>query len=274
MRMESVVYKNLKNNLVSTLTALALAAVPTVAFVTFDPGFAYAKNGNGGGNSGNAGGNNGNGNGNGNGGGNGKSAGASSKANAPASVSSKNVKAQLKGLNSLKRNINGLMNSSDPKMAPFKEFIVATANLQELEQVLQEASKTYADARAEFLALGIGSDPSAAKSGLESEISALADAEPAADDPAHATWEAEMAALESSLQTVDNLYSTWADLKEAETAVLDATPGTTDDDLTAAIIAAAQASGQAGFTADMITPELKEWISRQLYGAVSAYSSL
>ena len=108
-----------------TLKLVLITAILWVGFATtsgtfglphFGPDSAFAgKNGNG----------NGNGNGNSGGSGLGRSndnRGKSSPAKAD-KQKNRNLSAELKGLNSLNRNINGLVNSSDPKMDGFRNLV-------------------------------------------------------------------------------------------------------------------------------------------------------
>jgi len=60
------------------------------------------------------------------------------------------LKAELAGLNSLKRNINGLMNSSDPRMDGIREFVVASVALSAAEDEAEAAKKAYLDAQGEY----------------------------------------------------------------------------------------------------------------------------
>ncbi|MDX1782025.1 MAG: hypothetical protein R3256_11975 [Thalassovita sp.] len=217
------------------------------------------------------------------------------KASAPqAAPKPKNLHAQLKGLNSLKRNINGLMNSSDPKMAGFRDFVIAAALLEQKKAAAADAQTAYDAALAAYAEMatqnGYDADPVNALTALNDQMTALTGAEPAADDPAyadaaaydaaHAEWEAQVTALQGQIETVNgaitSINTTYGALAGAEVAVETATAGTTEDDLTAAIVAGMQASGQSGFTADDITPEMMEWISTQLgvddaEGAIDAY---
>jgi hypothetical protein len=62
----------------------------------------------------------------------------------------RNLKAELAGLNSLKRNINGLMNSSDPRMDGIREFIVASVALSAAEDEAEAAKKAFLDAQGEY----------------------------------------------------------------------------------------------------------------------------
>lgn len=138
--------------------------------------------GNSGGDHGNSGGNGGGGSDNGNGGGSdngnsrasrsettsagtdqggkGQSRGKKSATEAVASVESdtprertRNLKAELGGLNSLKRNINGMMNSSDPRMDGIRAFIVASVALEDAEAEAKAANMAFLDARSDYLGL-------------------------------------------------------------------------------------------------------------------------
>ena len=104
-----------------TVKLVLITAILWVGFATtsgtfglphFGPDSAFAgKNGNGNGNSGGSGSGKSNDN-------RGKSA--SAKAD---KENHRNLSAELKGLNSLNRNINGLVNSSDPKMDGFRALL-------------------------------------------------------------------------------------------------------------------------------------------------------
>lgn len=61
--------------------------------------------------------------------------------------STKNVHAQLGGLNSLKRNINGLMNSADPRMEAVRSFVQASAQLVATQAELSNARGDLGSAR-------------------------------------------------------------------------------------------------------------------------------
>lgn len=52
----------------------------------------------------------------------------------------RNIHALLGGLNSLQRNVNGLMNSADPRMDQFRSFVEANANLELALAALEEAT--------------------------------------------------------------------------------------------------------------------------------------
>ena len=113
----------------------------------------------------------------------------SAKPNAPA-PKPKNIHAQLKGLNSLKRNINGMMNSADPRMAQLRAYITANgdvkatgAALAAAEQNVTDTQKALDDLNAQRTALLAESPPPA---DLDAQLAVLdakiADATKARDD--------------------------------------------------------------------------------------------
>ena len=71
-----------------------------------------------------------------------KSAAAKSKG-AEKSAGKRSVNADLKGVNSLNRSLNGLMNSKDRKMDGFRAFVVASADYEEAKQELEDAQEAY-----------------------------------------------------------------------------------------------------------------------------------
>lgn len=152
----------------------------------------------------------------------------------------------LKGLNSLKRNINGLMNSSDPKMAGFQSYLLASAALAEFEELLATAQGEYDAAETAYLELGLDTATEAAahKTAMEAELAGL--------DPESE----EYAALSSKIATVQTYITESVDLSDAKAAVETATEGTTEEDMLQAFVDAMHASGQTDFTLDDITDEM------------------
>lgn len=184
-------------------------------------------------------GNNGNGNGNGRSGERGNSANAhgnrghtasvETQALAPGQTKERNIHALLGGLNSLQRNVNGLMNSSDPRMDQFRSFVEANANLELALAALEEATTALETADGAYqsyvgeLLVANGLDP-AAFAGLDvptlqaryDEIAAL---EPLEGDPLYD----EMLALDAVLVEV-GASQQLADLQSAQ-SIFDAAAG-------------------------------------------------
>ena len=164
---------------------------------------------------------------------------------------------QMKGLNSLKRNINGLMNSSDPKVAGFRSYLLANEALAGYEDLLAIAQGEYDTALADYEALGLTGDAEADLAGLNDALTNLA-----APDPETATQEeidaynAQVAALTQSISTVETYLTESTELGDATQAVADATAGTTQEDLLQAYVEAMHASGQTDFTVDDITDDM------------------
>ena len=59
------------------------------------------------------------------------------------SADKRSVNADLKGMNSLNRSLNGLMNSSDPKMAGVRAFVLASADYEAALDALEAAKEAY-----------------------------------------------------------------------------------------------------------------------------------
>ena len=289
-------------------TALALVAAPMLLNQTgFSDIAAYAKdgNGNGGGNSdgggsdngggnsdhGNSGGSESNSGGNGNGGngngGNGNGGGKEKKVATTEEVTSstetgkasktKNLNAQLAGLNSLNRNINGLMNSSDPRMEQIREFIEAGAALEAAQDELAAAEQTLAGLQAAF-------DEYFATAVSTADLTAY-DGATVYDDPTLATLTHRLEDLDASiladpttLEAMDEQEALAAvndqqgvvdglaeDVAELETA-------TGEDALKDALIAAANKNRVAAAGEDAyLTPEIMDWATARLDSLTEAY---
>lgn len=182
-----------------------------------------------------------------------------------ASSDGKNLNAQLAGLNSLKRNINGLMKSSDPRMTEIRQFIVASADLVDAKAILEDASGELEDAENDYLSLlqraGIQPSLDITPTMVENrigEIERILEEEPP-EDPTDLNDELE--ALQGAL---DGLAAQWAvveaergelaDAAEDVAALEDATDaGALEDALRAA------ANRSRG-----VTDEVIEWASLQL----------
>ena len=168
-----------------------------------------------------------------------------------------NPASAMKSLNSLKRNINGLMNSSDPKMEGFRSYLLANETLQDAEALLAIAQGEFDAAEAEYNALELSGDPDADLAALQTTLDGLV-----APDPETATEE-EIAAhnqqvedLTAAIGTVETYITESDELGDAAAAVIEASAGTTEEDLLQAFVEAMHASGQTDFTVDDITDEM------------------
>jgi hypothetical protein len=232
---------------------------------------AEAGNGRGGGNgNGNGNGNNGNGN---SGKSGGASAGLSGGGISVASVSDvgsgsdkivgqskvKNLNASLGRLNSLGRNINGLMRSSDPHMAEIRTYILNSVELTKAEASLAGAQTALMNAQSAYDAALAAYDAAAAEYNA-----ALADPELAAT--------ADASAMNAALATLQNAEVTLTSAQDAvtsaETAVAEYQALTTDEVLTDALL--------AGSNTGVVTTEVLDWSKSVLgvgeeTGAIDAY---
>lgn len=73
----------------------------------------------------------------------------------------KNIHAQLGGLNSLNRNINGLMNSADPRMDAIRSFVQSSADLVAIQAELSNVEAGLASALDAYNALAASMVPTA-----------------------------------------------------------------------------------------------------------------
>ena len=298
----------IRNMIMLSTTALALIAAPVLLNQTALSDLqAIAKDkGNGGGNSDGGGGGNGNGGGNGggsensnaggngNGGGGGGGGSESKKSEGKAkkvadteavttttkaakATKTKNLNAQLAGLNSLKRNINGLMNSSDPRMELVRGYVEASAALETATAELDAAELVLGEAQAALdgvigaAAAGLtaydGTDAYANPTlqSLNDRLDALGLA--LVSDPLNAdAIAAEQLALTTALTAINNSPELAAVTEqegivegiEGEIAALE--PLTTEDALKAALLAAANKNRVAEAGGDAyLTPEIMAW---------------
>ena len=293
----------IRNTIMLSATALALIAAPVLMNQTAlsdlkaiarDNGHGGENSdGGGGGGNGNGGGNGGsensNAGGNGNGGGGSESKKSEGKAKKVAdteavttttklakATKTKNLNAQLAGLNSLKRNINGLMNSSSPRMEQMRAFVensaaleTATAALEGAEALLGELEGALAGvidvATADIVAFdGSTVYDAPTLQGLTDRLGELDAAialdplnQPAIDEQAALTAalaeinaSPELAAVAEQQGVVEGL--------EGEIAALG--PLTTEDALKAALLAAANKNRVAEAGGDAyLTPEIMAW---------------
>ncbi len=164
---------------------------------------------------------------------------------------------QMKGLNSLKRNINGLMNSSDPKIEGFRSYLLANEALDGFEDLLAIAQGEYDAALANYETLGLSGDAEADLAGLNDALAGLVapSTETATQEEIDA-FNAQVAALTDAIGTVQTYLTESTELGDATQAVEDATAGTTHDDLLQAYVEAMHASGQTDFAVDDVTDDM------------------
>lgn len=302
--------RSIRTGLLLSAAALALVAAPVVLNAT--PlsdlsAFAGGKgngNGNGGehGNNGNGGSENGNGGGNSGGNGDGASNGnGASKKVADTELTTtgkangktqkvKNLNAQLAGLNSLNRNINGLMNSADPRMALVREFVQAGADLAAATAALGEAETLLGELQATFdtyLDTYVGTTGLVAYDGstvydtptLDSLTSRLADLDAAIlADPTNQAAIDEQAALTAALTEINASAELAA--VTAQQGVVDGLEGdvaaladaTSEDALKAALLAAANKNRVAEAGGDAyLTPEILAWAQGKIDALTADY---
>ncbi|NIZ61249.1 hypothetical protein DL239_09710 [Sedimentitalea sp. CY04] len=172
------------------------------------------------------------------------------------------------------------MNSSDPKMAAFRDFISASADLELAKEALADMQDAYNKTSADFLKMTsdmeISDDPSTAQGELSSMMTELLANEPAADDPAYDQWEADVAAVTDAQSVMTQLNEDWATLQDAQREVDGASAGANETAMMDAIVAAINSTGAGPVTEADVTPEMTEWVAKQLgvgdsRGAIDAY---
>jgi hypothetical protein len=312
-----------------SITTLALLLAPVAFDVTSTGGgAAWAKdNGNsngGGGDNGNSnggGGDNGNSNGGGHGGGgsggggdtastsdssggsNGHGFGRSKKTSddsdvatldgddEPSSGKTRSLNAEFAGLNSLKRNINGLMNSSDPRMEEIREFVLASADFEVAKEELAGAENALNEAKLAYLALvsdlGVGDYDDVSPSGLqgrideidglldeldlsEEELAALTDEERADLEEQIGDLEDERATLAGAVETLSDseelatLLERQGEFDELEDKVTELGDASGDEALRAALETAANDNRE-------VTDEVFDWADARLDDLVDDY---
>jgi hypothetical protein len=271
---------NFKSTLMASVGAAAMLLAPLAMLPATSVPAGYAALAEKGGNGKGGGSDNGNGNGNGNGGGGGSeshgNSGNTEKHEEKAAAreeakadKTKNLNSQLGRLNSLKRNVNGLMNSSDPHMAGIRDYVRANAALDEAEAALAIAQGNYDTALGDYNTLVGGTTfggydgyvyPDTSLATLEGRLETLEGA-PITDpaDPLYAAYTAEVTSLQAVLESEQALAlgTATTELADAEDDVTEATAGTTDADLQAALADAANKDGD-------ITPEMLAWAKAQL----------
>ena len=181
----------------------------------------------------------------------------------------RNLHAELAGLNSLKRNINGLMNSADPRMDGIREFIMASAELEGALAELGDANDAFNDAKLAYLGfvseLGVGDYDDVSPAGLLGrieEIDGLLE-DPDLTEEDIAALEEERDLLEDAVTTINdseelaNLLGTLGAVGDAEDKVAGLEGATDEDALKDALRTAANENRE-------VTDEVVAWASKQL----------
>jgi hypothetical protein len=175
---------------------------------------------------------------------------------------------ELKSMNSLQRDLNGVMNSKDPKMEPFREYIRASAeretamqSLIDAEKALTESSEAYAGYADK---LGLNPDPELAQEQLTARAEELAASEPDPDTPEWDAWNADMQEVLDAQKALDKVATDTELRNDSELALTDATLATNGTALRQAIADSYSATGQGPMTEADVSPEVEAWVSQQL----------
>ncbi|MFD0978546.1 hypothetical protein [Tropicimonas aquimaris] len=192
---------------------------------------------------------------------------------------------QLKSLNSLNRNINGLMNSSDPKMAPFRDFVMASAASEAAKEALEKAQRSLVETRTAYdriaADLALPEDPDAALTDLDQRLrdhAALEPEEPVktpenADtyddllqewETAHKAWEEDGAALTEARDTAEALSRETDAVAGAEKVAEEAAEAVSKEVMRQAMVDSLNATGNGPVTEEDVTPEMEDWVAAQL----------
>ena len=199
----------------------------------------------------------------------------------------KNLNAQLGGLNSLNRNINGLMKSADPRMALVRAYVQAGADLQSAQAALdgaeatmtqlQAALSTYMSSATVGLVAYDGStiysDPT-----LQGLTDRLAELDAAILlDPTNQAAIDEQLALAAVLDTINSspelaaVTTQQETIAGLETEIAALVEATSDAALKTALLAAAN-KNRVGAAGDAyVTPELMAWAETRLDALTAAY---
>ena len=223
-----------------------------------------------------------------------KSASAGSKSS-EMSDGKRSVNADLKGVNSLNRSLNGLMNSKDPKMDGFRAFVVASAEYEIALDVLETAVQDFLPNRDAYQLLldPLSTDDMpltvpTTDAGWTALYMALTDIK---DEPAptetdyttgtgeegdpiifdEITYLADLSAWQDRQDDADSAIAGYAaikaewDIVAAAQADVDAKePAASEDAMVDAIVAALNATGAGPVTSDDISDEMADWVAERL----------
>jgi hypothetical protein len=287
--------RSIRTGLLLSATALALVAAPAVLNATplsdlsVLAGGKGNGNGGGGGNSGDHGNSGGNGNSDHSSGGNGASkkvADVEDLTTTGKVAKTKNLKAQVAGLNSLNRNINGLMNSSDPRMAGIRDFIAAGAASQAAAANLAQANLDLTAAMGAYNTYAAGFALTTYEDGLAYTDLSLGTLQTRATtlqgivdaDATNLAAAAELTALNAAILSIST-STELAALTTAQGAVAQYTADValyggmiTDEALKAALLAAANDNRVAEAGTDVyLTPEIMAWAQGKIDVLTEAY---
>ena len=187
-------------------------------------------------------------------------------------LSEQNFHARLAGLNSLKRNRNGLMNSSDPRMEAIRAYVEAGPALEIALAELEQAISDLADAQDAYLLLVEGlefdafdGNPDAygdlSPSALQDRLTALEELPLLETDPLYDDWLAEIADLEAAIGSLeaDELEIATTAFEEATDAADAATAAAGDEALKNALLLAANDNRLAQYGDEYVTDEILAW---------------
>ncbi|RYH09578.1 hypothetical protein [Tropicimonas sp. IMCC6043] len=216
---------------------------------------------------------------------------------AGAAVGAGSVDAQLKSLHSLNRNINGLMNSSDPKMDPFRDFIEASIANEEAREALEAAVADMTASGAAFgdaaEALGItatsfeeaqadltkmtelhaGAVPEEPTAPVEAGYNDPQDYQDAlaAYNSAYSTWQQDKQAwdeksadLAEAQALADALATDLATYEAADAKVIETEAASSEEAMRQAMADSLNTTGARGVTADDMTDEMAAWVADRL----------
>lgn len=191
------------------------------------------------------------------------------QASAVAVPKKKPLQAELKGLNSLNRNVNGFLNGNDKKLNPLRDFVMASAGVAALQTNLADANEQLALSQETLdgivAELGLtGTDTETQREELTALESALLADEPALDAENRAAWEEELAAVQSGLDAVDQVDADREAVEFAETEVADAEGATSDEALREAIAESMSATGNRTVAAEDVSDEVFDFVSDKL----------
>lgn len=192
----------------------------------------------------------------------------------------KAVNAELKELNSLKRNIDGLMNSSSPKFAAIRDYVQKSATFELAKIALETAEVAWRTAAADYrdyaTSLALSGDPAQDAETLQSWLDRLnaEPLQPGADG--FDQWSADVAFLTEAVAAVSSYQQAQADLVDAQAVATQAAVGTSETDLAAALAAAASPSGDAALAEMTLSRDALERAKRLLgfgdaVGLIDAY---
>ena len=202
----------------------------------------------------------------------------------PAMAKTRPVQASLKGLNSLNRNINGLMISSDPKMNGFRDFVRNSAALERAEGDLLSLEQQYAGLAATLgaslsgLSLEVPTTPEEFDA-LSGSLSALAQADGPVEgdylnadgsldqpafDAAVAEHEASVASANAALADLDETRAGFDAVAAAGETVAELETATSQEAMVQAMVDGLNATGAGPVAPEDMTDDMIGWVSERL----------